>query len=63
MAQELLLGFARCGGLRVTLGEWATPVVDFPVLGALNGLMEDGGALLVKDEGRLPTGSFKARGP
>ena len=24
--------------------------------------MEEGGALLVKDEGRLPTGSFKARG-
>jgi threonine synthase len=45
----------------VSLGEWATPVVDFPVLGALHGL-EDGGALLVKDEGRLPTGSFKARG-
>lgn len=45
----------------VTLGEWCTPIVDFPVLGALNG-MADGGAILVKDEGRLPTGSFKARG-
>ena len=45
----------------VTLGEWATPIVDFPTLAELNGL-EGGGALLVKDEGRLPTGSFKARG-
>ena len=36
----------------VTLGEWATPIVELPKLGNV----------LVKDEGRLPTGSFKARG-
>ena len=47
----------------VSLGEWATPIVDFPKLADANGLdRERGGALLVKDEGRLPTGSFKARG-
>ena len=42
----------------VTLGESVTPLV------ALDKLAKDigGGALLVKDEGRLPTGSFKARG-
>lgn len=45
----------------VTLGEWMTPIVDAPKLAAEAGL-EEGGALLVKDEGRLPTGSFKARG-
>ena len=45
----------------VTLGEWMTPIVDAPKLAAEAG-MEEGGALLVKDEGRLPTGSFKARG-
>ena len=45
----------------VTLGEWATPIVQFPTLSERAGLT-DGGALLVKDEGRLPTGSFKARG-
>ena len=42
----------------VTLGEAATPVVGCPRLEKRLG----GGALLVKDEGRLPTGSFKARG-
>ena len=42
----------------VSLGETATPVVAAPRLAAKLG----GGALLVKDEGRLPTGSFKARG-
>jgi threonine synthase len=42
----------------VTLGEAMTPLV---ALGKLaKGL--GGGELLVKDEGRLPTGSFKARG-
>jgi threonine synthase len=42
----------------VTLGEAVTPLV------ALGKLAKDlgGGELLVKDEGRLPTGSFKARG-
>jgi threonine synthase len=42
----------------VSLGENATPIIDLPRLRAKLG----GGALSVKDEGRLPTGSFKARG-
>ena len=42
----------------VSLGEAMTPVVALPKLAAKLG----GGELLVKDEGRLPTGSFKARG-
>lgn len=42
----------------VTLGEWATPLLSCPRLAARAGA----GPLLVKDEGRLPTGSFKARG-
>ena len=37
----------------VSLGEPETPLVALPNIGA---------GLLVKDEGRLPTGSFKARG-
>ncbi|PWG03826.1 threonine synthase [Sphingosinicella humi] len=41
-----------------TLGETATPVVALPAAGKRLGL----DTLLVKDEGRLPTGSFKARG-
>ncbi len=40
----------------VSLGEIHTPIVELPRLAA------EGGQLLVKDEGRLPTGSFKARG-
>jgi threonine synthase len=42
----------------VSLGEVETPLLPLPRLA------EDAGAtdLLVKDEGRLPTGSFKARG-
>ena len=40
----------------VSLGEIATPLVPLPRLAP------SGGELLVKDEGRLPTGSFKARG-
>ena len=40
----------------VRLGEIHTPLV------ALNKLQPGSGSLLVKDEGRLPTGSFKARG-
>jgi threonine synthase len=40
----------------VSLGEIATPLVPLPRLGP------PGGELLVKDEARLPTGSFKARG-
>jgi threonine synthase len=42
----------------VSLGEAATPIVSLPAVAARLGLAE----LLVKDEGRLPTGSFKARG-
>jgi len=42
----------------VSLGEAMTPVVGLPRLAAKLGSAE----LLVKDEGRLPTGSFKARG-
>jgi threonine synthase len=42
----------------VSLGEAMTPLLALPKLAARYG----GGELLVKDEGRLPTGSFKARG-
>src|SRR5512147_2185214 len=42
----------------VSLGETMTPIVRMPRLAAKLG----GGEILVKDEGRLPTGSFKARG-
>jgi threonine synthase len=42
----------------VSLGEVMTPLVRLPRLAAKLG----GAELLVKDEGRLPTGSFKARG-
>jgi threonine synthase len=42
----------------VTLGEAVTPLVALGKLAKNLG----GGELLVKDEGRLPTGSFKARG-
>jgi len=42
----------------VSLGEAATPIVSLAATGERLGLRE----LLVKDEGRLPTGSFKARG-
>ena len=41
-------------GEPVSLGEIETPIVPLPRTG--------GAKLLVKDEGRLPTGSFKARG-
>ena len=40
----------------VSLGEVMTPIVP------LDELAKQPGTLLVKDEGRLPTGSFKARG-
>ena len=43
----------------VSLGEVVTPLVPLP---RLAGRLAKGGELLVKDEGRLPTGSFKARG-
>jgi threonine synthase len=42
----------------VSLGEAMTPIVPLPKLATKLGAAE----LLVKDEGRLPTGSFKARG-
>jgi threonine synthase len=42
----------------VSLGECMTPIISMPKLAAKLG----GGEILVKDEGRLPTGSFKARG-
>ena len=42
----------------VSLGEPETPLVPLPATAAKAGAV----SLLVKDEGRLPTGSFKARG-
>jgi threonine synthase len=42
----------------VSLGEAVTPLVAMPKLAARLGARE----IVVKDEGRLPTGSFKARG-
>ena len=42
----------------VSLGEAMTPLVRLPKLATRLGCAE----VLVKDEGRLPTGSFKARG-
>ena len=42
----------------VSLGEIMTPLLPAPRLSARIG----GGEILIKDEGRLPTGSFKARG-
>ncbi len=44
---------------RLSLGEAMTPLVELPRLARAAGAR---GPLLVKDEGRLPTGSFKARG-
>jgi threonine synthase len=42
----------------ISLGEAVTPLIALPRAAARLG----GGEILVKDEGRLPTGSFKARG-
>ncbi|MBC9031645.1 threonine synthase [Sphingomonas sp. JC676] len=42
----------------VSLGENATPIIPLDKIGREKGAAN----LLVKDEGRLPTGSFKARG-
>jgi threonine synthase len=42
----------------VSLGEIATPIVELPAVARAAGASN----LWVKDEGRLPTGSFKARG-
>ncbi len=46
------------GAQAVSLGEPETPILALPNTAARAGASE----LLVKDEGRLPTGSFKARG-
>ena len=48
----------RKSGHVVRLGEVATPLVDLPA----SARAASAKRLLVKDEGRLPTGSFKARG-
>jgi len=48
----------RAAAHRVSLGEGMTPLLPLPRLGARYGVP----GLLVKDEGALPTGSFKARG-
>jgi threonine synthase len=53
-----LLPVRRTGDI-VSLGESLTPLVALP---RLAGKLSGGGELIVKDEGRLPTGSFKARG-
>ena len=45
-------------GEPVSLGEPETPIIALPNIGGREGAS----SLLVKDEGRLPTGSFKARG-
>jgi threonine synthase len=42
----------------VSLGEAVTPIIALPKIAGRLGA----GEILVKDEGRLPTGSFKARG-
>src|SRR6516162_7350215 len=42
----------------VSLGEVVTPLIPLPRIADRLG----GGEILIKDEGRLPTGSFKARG-
>ncbi|HET9811279.1 MAG TPA: threonine synthase [Sphingomicrobium sp.] len=46
------------GAAPVSLGEPRTPIISLDRVAAKEGARE----LLVKDEGRLPTGSFKARG-
>jgi threonine synthase len=43
----------------LSLGEVVTPLIPLPSLAAR---LSRGAQILVKDEGRLPTGSFKARG-
>src|SRR5579864_8301551 len=43
----------------VSLGEIATPLISLPRIAKA---IAPGGEIIVKDEGRLPTGSFKARG-
>jgi threonine synthase len=48
----------RSAGGAVTLGEGMTPLLPMPRIGAAMGVPR----LLMKDEGMLPTGTFKARG-
>jgi threonine synthase len=43
----------------LSLGEVVTPLIPLPRIAVR---LTKGGEILVKDEGRLPTGSFKARG-
>ncbi len=50
----------RRGENVVTLGEVTTPLATLPRIAGQLGLR--GGEIIVKEEGRLPTGSFKARG-
>ncbi len=50
----------RRGENVVTLGEVTTPLATLPRIAEQLGL--SGGEIIVKEEGRLPTGSFKARG-
>ena len=50
----------RHAGNIVSLGETQTPIISCPKLAVALGADPD--VLMVKDEGRLPTGSFKARG-
>src|SRR6188472_2071876 len=52
-----LLPVRKCADI-VSLGEVMTPLIPMPRLARKLG----GGEIIVKDEGRLPTGSFKARG-
>ena len=52
-----LLPVRHCKDI-VSLGEVTTPLIRLPRLARKLG----GGEIIVKDEGRLPTGSFKARG-
>ena len=53
-----LLPVRRCENI-VSLGESMTPIVELTGTQRSTGI---NGQILVKDEGRLPTGSFKARG-
>jgi len=52
-----LLPVRKCADI-VSLGEIMTPLIRLPKLAKKLG----GSEIIVKDEGRLPTGSFKARG-
>ena len=52
-----MLPVRKCADI-VSLGEVMTPLIRLPRLAKKLG----GGEIIVKDEGRLPTGSFKARG-